>query len=162
MAPRPSRTAAATGAVIIVHRPRPGLHLSRERIVRLAHLRKAQVHLAVEVIGQAAVVVEPAEVGAADVAHLQLLVARGPGRVGEGLELLFLVRLGLHRLADAKQLVLRARHFGHGPEDLDFEEAVVDGCVEVGDRFQLQGSRNALAVESYGWLAGGAWRCYLP
>ena len=45
------------------------------------------MHLAVEVVREPAVVVQPAQVRAADVAHLQLLVARGAGRLGERPEL---------------------------------------------------------------------------
>lgn len=89
------------------------------------------MHLSVKVVRQPAVVVEPAEVGAADVADLQLLVARGAGRVGEGLELLFALGLLLAGLADAEELVHGAGDFAHGAENFDFEEAVVDGCREV-------------------------------
>lgn len=137
--PGPSRSAVASHArAVVVHgRARAALHLLGEGLVCLAHLRVAQVHLAVEVVGEAAVVVEPAEVGAADVADLQLLVARGTGRVGEGLELLLAVELGLRGLAHAEELVLGARDFGHGAEDLDFEEAVADGRGEFGDALEL-------------------------
>jgi len=68
------------------------------------------VHLAVKVVGQASVVVQPAQIRAAHVAHLQLLVARGPGRVGEGLEFALAVRLGGLRLAQLEEL-------GHGDVD---------------------------------------------
>ena len=52
------------------HRRRSALELLLQRIIRLAHLRVAQMHLAIKVIGQAAVVVEPTQIGAAHVAHL--------------------------------------------------------------------------------------------
>lgn len=69
------------------------------------------MHLAVKVVGQPAVVVEPAEVGAADVADLQLLVAGRTRRIGEGLEFLFALGFLLAGLAHAEELVLGARDF---------------------------------------------------
>lgn len=52
-------------------------HLPRERLVGLAHLRVAQVHLAVEVVRKATIVVQTTEVCAAHVADLEFLVTRG-------------------------------------------------------------------------------------
>lgn len=68
------------------------------------------MHFAVEVICQAAVVVEAAQVGAADVADLQLLVAAGTGGVGQGLEFALLVFFGGFGGADFVE-------FGHGYAD---------------------------------------------
>lgn len=100
------------------------------------------MHLAVEVVGQAAIVVEAAQVGAAHVADLQLLVARGARRVGQGLEFALAVGFRLGRLAHAEELVLGARDFGHGAEDLDFEEAVGDGGVEFRDALELRANES--------------------
>jgi hypothetical protein len=95
------------------------------------------MHLAVKVVGEAAIVVEARQVGAADVADLQLLVARGPAGVGQGLELALLVALGLHGLLDAEELLVGARDLGGFAQDFDFEQARLDGLGEVGDLFQL-------------------------
>ena len=56
-------------------------------LVCLPHLCVAKVHLAIEVIGKATVVVESAEVGTANVADLKLLVTGRTGGVLKGLEL---------------------------------------------------------------------------
>jgi hypothetical protein len=72
------------------------------------------MHLPVEVVGEAAVIVEAAQVCAADVADLQLLVARGPRSVGQRLELALALRLGLASLPYAEELVLRSGDFRHG------------------------------------------------
>lgn len=74
-------------------------------------------------IRQPAVIVESAQVRAADVAHLEFLVAGGAGGVGEGLE--FALAVGADGLSLTELEVL-----GHGEgdaacagEDLDFFEA---------------------------------------
>lgn len=97
------------------------------------------MHLAVKVVSQPAVVVEPAEVGAADIADLQLLVAGRARGVGQGLELLLALGFLLAGLADAEELVLGAGDFAHGAEDFNFEEAAVNGRCEVRDGFELFG-----------------------
>jgi hypothetical protein len=84
------------------------------------------VHLSVEVICEAAIVIEATEVCATDVADLEFLVARGPRRIGQRLQLALALRLGLYRLPDPEELVLGAGDFGHGAEDLDFQEAIAD------------------------------------
>lgn len=116
---------------------RPPLELLAQLLVRLAHVGVAHVHLAVEVVRQAAVVVEAGEVGAADVADLQLLVARGPRGVGEGLELALTHLLLVLGGADLVQLVEGERDAAHLAEDGDLEEACVDGLGEVGDLLEL-------------------------
>lgn len=84
------------------------------------------MHFAIKVIRQPAIVVQTTQVGAAHVADLQLLVAGGAGRVGEGFQLALLFFLGDFGGADFVE-------FGHGgrdaagfAEDGDFEEAGVD------------------------------------
>jgi hypothetical protein len=95
------------------------------------------MHLSVEVVRQATVVVKSAEVRTADVADLEFLMSRRTRRVGERFELLLTVGFGLRGLADAEQLVLGTGDFAHGTEDFDFEEAVVNGGCEIGDAFEL-------------------------
>jgi hypothetical protein len=67
-------------------RRRTALELLTQLPGRLAHIRVAHVHLSEEVVGQAAVVVEPAQVRAAHIADLQLLVPGRPGRILEVLQ----------------------------------------------------------------------------
>lgn len=115
----------------------PALHVLRERFVGLAHLRVTEVHFSVKVVGEAAVVVEAAEVGATHVADLELLVARGARRVGERLKLLFLVRLGLGHDLEVEPLVYSDGHHVLFGVDLDLVEATLDICLEVGDALEL-------------------------
>lgn len=96
------------------------------------------MHLPVKVIRQPAVIIQPGQVRATDVADLQLLMARGPRGVRKGLELALFVALGLHGLFDAEEFFVRARHFGGFAKDFDFEESGFDGFREVGDLFQLE------------------------
>lgn len=62
------------------------LELVLELLMNLAHLSVSDMHLAVEVVSQTAVVVEPGEIGTADIADLELLVARGTSSVLDRLE----------------------------------------------------------------------------
>lgn len=94
------------------------------------------MHLTIEVVRQPAIVVEPAEVCAADVADLQLLVARGPAGVGEGLEVSLALLLGLLGLADLEVLLDGARDAPFLGQDGDLEQACVDGLGDVGDLLQ--------------------------
>lgn len=118
-------------------RRRPSLQLLAQLLIRLAHVRVPHVHLAVEVVRQPAVVVEPGEVRAADVADLQLLVARGPRGVGEGLEFALARLLLVLGGADLVELVEGEGDGAGFAQDGDLEEAGVDGFGEVGDLFQL-------------------------
>ena len=125
-------TAAAAAHLLLHGHALAASHLLGEGFVRLAHLGIPEVHLPVEMIGQAPVVVEPAEVGAAHVADLQLLVSRGPAGVGQGLELALALGLGGLGLADAEHLVVGAGDLAHLAEDLDLGQARGDGGAEVG------------------------------
>lgn len=72
-----SRTSWATMAHAVIVYGRPSVaHFLGKGLVCLAHLGVAKMHFSVKVVGQAAVVVEPTQVGATHVAYLQLLVAR--------------------------------------------------------------------------------------
>jgi len=95
------------------------------------------MHLSKEVICQPSVVVESTQVGTADVADLQLLMARRTRGILEILEIALAGLLLVFRRADFV-------HFRHGhcdgaglAEDGDFEKAAVDGVGEVGDLFKL-------------------------
>lgn len=48
----------------------PAFELAAELLAGLAHIRVTHVHLAEEVVCQAPIVIQPAEVGAADIANL--------------------------------------------------------------------------------------------
>lgn len=124
------------GPVVLHRRPRATPNVLGQGVVGLAHLRVAQMHLAVEMVGQAAVVIQPGEVGAADVADLELLVAGGTGGVGEGLELALALHLGLGGLAHLEELVVGAADLAQVAEDLDLLQAAVDGVAQVGDGLQ--------------------------
>jgi hypothetical protein len=63
-------------------------------------------------VGQTTVVVEARQIGAANVAHLQLLVTRRAAGVRERLKLTLFVALRLHRLLDPEELLVCSRHFG--------------------------------------------------
>lgn len=115
------------------HRPRPAPHLLGKVVKRLAHLRVPQMHLSIKVIRQPTVVVQAGEICAADVADLQLLVARRAGGVAEGLELLLALELLLLGLPHAEELVVGAADLAQLAQDLHLEQAVVDGRGEVGD-----------------------------
>ena len=95
------------------------------------------MHLPVKVIGEAPVVIETAEVGAADVADLELLVARGARGVGELLELALALGFGLAGLVDAVHLVDGFVDFADFAEDFDFEEAVIYARGKFGYSFKL-------------------------
>ena len=101
--------------------------------MRLAHLRIAQMHLAVEVICQTTIIVEAAEVGAADVADLQLLVAAGARGVVERLELALLVGPAGQRLLQPVVLLHRDRHAAQLAQRLDLLQPGVDAAVERAD-----------------------------
>lgn len=90
------------------------------------------MHLPVEVVGEAAVVVEAREVGAADVADLELLVARGPAGIAEVLELALALGLGLGGLAHAEEVLVGAGDVAEAGEHAHLEEAAVDGGRELG------------------------------
>lgn len=95
------------------------------------------MHLAVEMIRETSIVVESAEIGAADVTDLQFLVARRTRGVGEGFQVAFALVLGLFRLAQAEMLVEGTGDATFFAEDAHFDQACVDGFGEVGDLFQL-------------------------
>lgn len=79
------------------------------------------MHLSKEVIGQTPVIIQPAEVGAANVADLQLLVSTGPRCVGQCFEFPLAILLHLFQLANLEVF----RHGGIDAaqlaEDLDLE-----------------------------------------
>lgn len=94
------------------------------------------MHLAVEVVGQAAVVVQAAEVGAAHVAHLQLLVARGARGVRERLEVVLGLLLGEFGGADFEEFAGGERDAAGLAQHADLEQARVDGLGEVADSLE--------------------------
>lgn len=113
------------------------LQLLLELLVCLAHLCVSKVHLAIKVISEAAVVVESAEVGTANVANLKLLVARWSGGVLESLELtLTLLQL---RFVDQDFVPLDNTHIDLAKvaKAYDFFEATVDVLFKVVDLLQL-------------------------
>jgi hypothetical protein len=95
------------------------------------------MHLAEEMVCQTSVVVEPAQVGAANVANLKLLVARRTGSVCQGLELTFLLVLSLLELPYLPKLsdgLIDRAIFGENP---DLLEANINVLVELVDCFVL-------------------------
>lgn len=84
------------------------------------------MHLPIEMIREPTIVIQPAQIRAAHVAHLELLMARRAGGVGQGLELALFFLFG--GFGDADFVVLRDGEGDAGgfAEDGDFEEARVD------------------------------------
>ena len=141
----------------MAHRRRPTLELLAELLEPLAHIGVSHVHLAKEVVGQAAVVVETAQVGAADVADLQLLVAGRAGGVLEVFELALAGLLLLLRCADFVELVESLCDGAGFAEDGDLQESAVDCVGEVGDLFELVGFALASLFLLYPLLLLSIW-----
>lgn len=131
---------SAQADVIVIQRcsPHPATHFLGKRVEGFAHLGIAEVHLPVEMIGQPPVIVEPAQIGAADITHLELLVTRRTRGIRQLLEFLFALCFCLLGLAYAVVFVDGAGDLPYFAEDLDFEETVVDTGVEVGDTLELE------------------------
>ena len=94
------------------------------------------MHLAIEVVCQPPVVVQPTQIRAAHVADLQLLVARGPARVRQSLELALPVRLDLLRLPQLEMLGDGDVDGADGAERLDLLQRNGDSSAEVRDLAQ--------------------------
>jgi hypothetical protein len=90
--------------VLLPYRRSTPFEFLLQGFVRLPHLSIAKVHLAVKMICQPAVVVQSAQVGAAYIAYLQLLVTRGSRSVRQCLELPFPIVLGGFRLPQLEKL----------------------------------------------------------
>lgn len=123
--------------MMLAHWRCAALQLHSKLLGGLSHIRVSHVHLSEEVVCQSSVVIESTQVGTADIAYLQLLVAR---RTGGILEVLKVTLTGLLLVFGGADLV----HFGHGhcngtclAEDGDFEKAAVNGVGEVCDLFEL-------------------------
>lgn len=122
------------------HRRRASLELLTKLLVRLAHIRIAHVHLPEEMIRQAAVIVETAQVCAAHVADLQLLV---PGWARGILEILQVALADFFLVFGGADLVQLIQGEGDGrslPQYRNFQKARVDCLSEVGNLFQLEGT----------------------
>lgn len=100
------------------------------------------MHLPVEVIRQPPIIIQATQIRATHIAHLQLLMPTGPTGIAQRLQLALLVGLGRQRLADAEELLVRARHLARLAQDLDLEQAGLDAAAQVGDLLQ-QGVRLA-------------------
>lgn len=95
------------------------------------------MHLSEEVIGQASVIVESAEVGAANVADLQLLVARWTGGILEILELTLACFLLVLCCVDLVHFVQGHCDRATFTEDGNFQKAGIDRVGEVGNLLEL-------------------------
>jgi hypothetical protein len=157
VAARPSPAIASLAmavSILVVGLPGWGcaaLEFLLQTLVCLSHLCIAQVHFPVEVIGQASIVVKSAQICAAHVAHLQLLVARWARCVRQRLELSLPIILGGFGLTKLEELgnclVDGALVAQHG----DFFQANLNGPREIGDLFQ----------QGIG-LADFVWRLFQP
>ena len=85
------------------------------------------MHLPIKVVRQPAIVIQPRKIRAADVANLELLVARGTARFGERAEFALFVFLGGFGETDLVELGSGEGYAAGVAEDGDFEEAGVDG-----------------------------------
>jgi hypothetical protein len=142
VAARPSPAIASLAmavSILVVGLPGWGcaaLEFLLQTLVCLSHLCIAQVHFPVEVIGQASIVVKSAQICAAHVAHLQLLVARWARCVRQRLELSLPIILGGFGLTKLEELgnclVDGALVAQHG----DFFQANLNGPREIGYLFQ--------------------------
>jgi len=99
-------------------------------------------------VRQAPVVVEPAEVCAADIADLQFLVARRPRGVGQVLELPLAIEFRLGGLADLVKLVDGLEYLTLLAQDLGLDGAALDGLVEFVDAFELRGCKLVRPTET--------------
>lgn len=116
---------------------RPSFQLLAQLLIRLAHVRVSHVHLPVEVIRQPAIIVESTQIGTANVADLQLLVARRAGRVSKVFELALAGLFLVFGCADLEQLVISLGDAAHLAQDRDLEQARVNRLGELRDLFQL-------------------------
>lgn len=123
---------------MVTHRRRPTLQLGAEFLEPLAHIRVPHVHLAEEVVCQSSVIVQSAQVRAAHVADLQLLVARWPGCILQVLEITLEGFLLMLCGPDFVHLVQGHCDGARLAQHRDFEEARVDGVCQVGNLFQLE------------------------
>lgn len=96
------------------------------------------MHFSEEVVRQTPVVIESAEVGAANVADLQLLVTRRTGGILEVLELAFAGLLLVLCGADLVHLIQGHCDGATFAEDGNFEEAGIDRVGEVGNLLELK------------------------
>jgi len=114
------------------------LELDFELVVGLAHLSEADMHLPEEVIRKSTVVVKPREIGAADIADLQLLMAGRTRRVLKGTELLpAFVEFVLHH-AHAPELDGGQVDAADAQEHADLGYTAVDVVFEVTDLLNLE------------------------
>lgn len=131
----------ASVAAVVIHgvvsrRRGAALELLCEAIALFAHLGVAEMHLAEEVVGETAVVVEAREVCAADVADLQFLVSRRARGVRESLELTFLVLLLNLQQPDAMELLHCHVHCSYFSHDLHLGQGCFDALGELVDSFE--------------------------
>lgn len=109
------------------------------------------MHLAEEVVRQSSVIVESAQVRAAHVTDLQLLVTRWTGCILQVFEIaldsLLLVLCG----ADLVHLIQGQCDRARLAEHRDFEKARVDGVVQVGNLFQLERSQSGALQGCLRW-----------
>lgn len=88
-------------------------------------------------IRQAAVIIQPAQVRTAHVAHLQFLMARGAGRIGERFQLTFLVLLSDFSGANLVELGYGRAYAAGFTQNTDLKQACVYRSREVGDLLEL-------------------------
>ena len=93
------------------------------------------MHLAIEMIRESSIVVQPAQIRAADVTDLKFLMTAGTGGVREGFEIAFFLLFGGFGDTDFVVLGHCERDGGGFAQDGDFKQAGVDGCGEVGYLF---------------------------
>ena len=102
----------------------------------LAHLRVPQMHLPIEMVGQAPIIIQPAQVGTTHIADLQLLMPARPARIVQVLEVALLVGAGVQGLLQLVMLLDGERDAAHLAHGLDLQQARLDGAVEAADRLQ--------------------------
>jgi len=94
------------------------------------------MHLPIKMIRQPPIIIQPTQIRAAHIADLQLLVAAGPRRIGQGLELRLVLGLCEQGGADPHVLLEGARDQARRAQDLDLEQARLDARGEVADLLQ--------------------------
>ena len=95
------------------------------------------MHLSEEMVGQPSVVVQSAQVGAADVADLQFLVTRRTRGILEVLEITLISFFLMLCCSDFVHFIQGHCDRTSFAEDGDLEEASVDSIAEIGDLFEL-------------------------
>ena len=89
------------------------------------------MHLPIEMIRKAPIIVQPTQIRPTNIAHLEFLMTRGPTRITKGLELPFLLLLCSFGHPDFVVLSHGERDLGIVAQDRDLEEPSIDRLRQI-------------------------------